>query len=953
MNLFLHFKKIVHVLLRFFRGSNKRASVSFFPEEVIQISATDCGPACLTSVAKSYGRNVSYDNVREACRTSTDGASVDDIASTAEAIGLLAEQQIIPISDLSHISPQSYPAIVVVTVPDGNLHFIVVWKVFLRWAIVMDPAEGTSIISLSKLYSRLYVYAMPIESSDWDAWARSDECLDIFRRRLHSLGIQQTKDYFSMLEGQQSWYVCAAFDASISLTESLMKCKAIESPGQADQCIRHYWSLIVESNGNGENADSIVPSAYWSVQSAHSPSENWNVPSIPKGDNEEMIYLRGIIWVSLSLQELGESGGDENIAAEGQGGDGSVQGTASQRSGANKSDEGKVSVRIKGKFSSIVYLLQDYRVLSLSGVLIVLLFCLVSASLLFLESILLSALVSMQSHFSSSQNKVEFLFLVGSFLVIHILFEFFFFKKAYLVGRTCDLILRKSLINDLAEKSDKFLSSRPISDVGERMRSIHNLKAFPFVAVYLAISVFEFIFTILGLSVLFPVIAPWLMILSIVYFIVPSFGFRLQSDREYATRTISSILGGGVLDALLGKTAAICSSANRSIGFRFSEYLGKWEANNVKLVDIQLVINVVLRLIEIAFVAIVIYQYLESGQKTPLALLFLYWLFKLPRVSETLVGLVSGLASLNATAMRIEEAISGGGGHNSVDPSTMPSAQNTTKHEGDVIDNGSSVQQAPSVHHGCSIFAKGLVIRISGKSLLDIERLEINSGEKIAIVGRSGSGKSTFIKALLRVYPIEGELEIDGNAYWDPQRDVAWVDPDVFLWPEDLLYNIAFGNTDNIAELDFLKIVKISGSEALIHRTDSLRQYVEEFGTNLSGGEGQRLKMMRALAKRGSRLVLMDEALRGLDSNSREKLISEMLKVWSDATILNVTHNVVDSHLFDRVLVFEDGLLVEDGVPRVLAEDENSVFHKMCLVEKSDKTILDGEYKTWRKVTIQ
>src|SRR5215831_16790921 len=100
----------------------------FLAPEVIQTSAMDCGPAALKCLLEGFGVPVSYGRLREACQTAVDGTSIDTLETLACQLGLDAEQVMMPVDHLLLAEAEALPAIVVVRVPSGLFHFVVVWR---------------------------------------------------------------------------------------------------------------------------------------------------------------------------------------------------------------------------------------------------------------------------------------------------------------------------------------------------------------------------------------------------------------------------------------------------------------------------------------------------------------------------------------------------------------------------------------------------------------------------------------------------------------------------------------------------------------------------------------------------------------------------------------------------------------------------------------------------------
>ena len=113
----------------------------FFAPEVIQTSAMDCGPAALKCLLEGFGVNVSYGRLREACQTSVDGTSIDTLETLAQSLGLDASQILVPVDHLLLPEAEALPALVVMRLPSGLTHFVVVWRVHRDWMQIMDPGR--------------------------------------------------------------------------------------------------------------------------------------------------------------------------------------------------------------------------------------------------------------------------------------------------------------------------------------------------------------------------------------------------------------------------------------------------------------------------------------------------------------------------------------------------------------------------------------------------------------------------------------------------------------------------------------------------------------------------------------------------------------------------------------------------------------------------------------------
>jgi ATP-binding cassette subfamily B protein len=116
---------------------------------------------------------------------------------------------------------------------------------------------------------------------------------------------------------------------------------------------------------------------------------------------------------------------------------------------------------------------------------------------------------------------------------------------------------------------------------------------------------------------------------------------------------------------------------------------------------------------------------------------------------------------------------------------------------------------------------------------------------------------------------------------------------------------------------------------------DGLETELGEGGALVSGGEGQRVRFGRSLMRPGVRLAILDEAFRGLGIEQRRKLHTRARRLWSGATLLSITHDVGETLGFERVLVIENGCVVEDGVPEALAAQVSSRYRAMIEAERA------------------
>ncbi len=211
----------------------------------------------------------------------------------------------------------------------------------------------------------------------------------------------------------------------------------------------------------------------------------------------------------------------------------------------------------------------------------------------------------------------------------------------------------------------------------------------------------------------------------------------------------------------------------------------------------------------------------------------------------------------------------------------------------------------------------------SERAILHAVDFHIDPGEKVAVVGHSGAGKSTLARLLFRFYdPQQGRILIDGQDIRGVRQDslhaaIGVVPQDTVLFNDSIRYNIAYGRPDASEEelREAARLAHIADFIALL--PDGWDTVVGERGLKLSGGEKQRVAIARAILKR-PRILIFDEATSSLDSRTEQAIQQTLAEVAEDHTTLVVAHRlstVVDA---DRILVMDQGRVIEQGAHRAL-----------------------------------
>src|SRR5262249_33235392 len=155
------------------------------------------------------------------------------------------------------------------------------------------------------------------------------------------------------------------------------------------------------------------------------------------------------------------------------------------------------------------------------------------------------------------------------------------------------------------------------------------------------------------------------------------------------------------------------------------------------------------------------------------------------------------------------------------------------------------------------------------------------------------------------------------------------------LWNRPLIDNLRYGAPeDGVSPLG--AVIESADLRRVLEKLpDGLQTDLGEGGALVSGGGGQRVRLGRAMLRSNARLVILDEPFRGLDREKRRALMGQARELWSDATLLCVTHDVGETMNFDRALVIEGGRIVEDGAPQSLADQPDSRYRQLLDTEDS------------------
>ena len=227
----------------------------------------------------------------------------------------------------------------------------------------------------------------------------------------------------------------------------------------------------------------------------------------------------------------------------------------------------------------------------------------------------------------------------------------------------------------------------------------------------------------------------------------------------------------------------------------------------------------------------------------------------------------------------------------------------------------------------------------TGIKALENVSFKINKGQRLAIMGRTASGKTTIAELLMRMFDVtEGQILVDGKNIKEHNLEmirskIGYVPQDVFLFSDTISANISFGITD-YDKKDIEKYATYASVyDDIVKLPNGFETLVGERGVTLSGGQKQRISIARAFMKNPD-IVLLDDALSAVDTTTEQNILSYFQKVLSDKTSIIISHRANNLLNYDKIIVLENGQIVEEGTHDDLISTDgfyNSVYQQQMM----------------------
>src|SRR3989338_890502 len=265
----------------------------------------------------------------------------------------------------------------------------------------------------------------------------------------------------------------------------------------------------------------------------------------------------------------------------------------------------------------------------------------------------------------------------------------------------------------------------------------------------------------------------------------------------------------------------------------------------------------------------------------------------------------------------------------------LPHLQSIIKYEGQAVDNFEQSGGRKKFEFSKDIkFENVNFAYIENKPTLSGINFQINKGEMVGLIGPSGSGKTTLVDLILRLFkPSAGKIYLDGVDIaeidlkeW--RENVGYVSQELFLINDTVANNIRFYN-QTLSEQDIIEAAKLANIYDFIQTLpNKFETVIGERGILISAGQRQRIVIARILARK-PKLLILDEATSALDNKSEAKIQQVIKNLKGKITVLVIAHRLSTIMDADKLLVLDNGKIIEQGVPDNLLKDKNTYFYKI------------------------
>jgi ATP-binding cassette, subfamily B, multidrug efflux pump len=219
----------------------------------------------------------------------------------------------------------------------------------------------------------------------------------------------------------------------------------------------------------------------------------------------------------------------------------------------------------------------------------------------------------------------------------------------------------------------------------------------------------------------------------------------------------------------------------------------------------------------------------------------------------------------------------------------------------------------------------------------------VNKGETLAILGNTGSGKSTILSLICRIYDVEigkitmDEIPLENLNLHDLRNSIGIVPQDAFLFSDSIKNNIKFGKEDATDEEVINAAKKAIVHDNIINFKKQYETVLGERGITLSGGQKQRVSIARAIIKNPA-VLLLDDCLSAVDTETEEQILNNLFEICKDKTTIIVSHRVSSAKNADKIIILENGEIIQQGTHSQLV-NQDGYYKELYLKQLSEKEL--------------
>ena len=870
----------------------------FLAPEILQISSMDCGVAAVSCMLSGFGIDANYEKLREACQTQVDGTSINALEDICLDMGLDVCQHIVPADLVVEAMRDSVPLIALVEPSPGMVHFVTVWRRVRDWLQVMDPRGGRMWVRTADFEATLLRHTQRMAHDEWKEWFETStfrESLERNARLVFSPSLMESvaNPILASADPQQ----VGALDAALRLVRTTMKFDSGKSASWRETLFQRVFSAAIEDARQGprpgpNDAPPTIPKALWSVRC-----------------NEEVVFVQGSVVLAITTPDVKRA-------------------APVQPSGSRPLDLG---TRQRSSLLQNILVILGPETWSFMGWILAAMAAIAIGSAI--ELLAYRTALDIPRLVTTPKMRigasVAFVSLFGILLGL----EYGVAHGVNRLGRILELKLRMRTLWAIARVNDEFIKSRPTSDLAYRAHALSmGALLIPSLSV-VATAIGDLVVTLVAIALLDFRYA-MIMVVGAGLFTATWLTTRTKlKEIDMRLQTHAWRLLNILLDGLRGIRPIRLHGFQDAFRDDQRRELDHWKKAAREVITSTSLLQARYSILGVLMLSVTFMVFLIRHGDPRQFIVLAFWSFRIPSIITRLVQFAQTYPLQRNAVDRLIEVTQ-----------YVPTTTDT---------------ELPGKNElkGVSIQIHDVSLMLGGHIVLENIQLDIPPGQHVAVVGASGSGKSSLVGLLLGIHePTRGEVRIDGRPIDGETRqtlraETMWIDPSVQLWNDSVGANLDYASKGYARRpaLQVLDDADLLGVLASVDR--GLDAPLGAEGAFVSGGEGQRIRVGRALFRAETRLALLDEPFRGLDRATRHQILLAIRRAAIRSTMLFVSHDISHAMSFDRVLVVDAGKIVEDGSPQELST-QDSAFARLLNAEKELlETAWSG--RRWRRLRVE